>query len=358
MEWTQPGRAIDTIQAATFLSPAQARPYPRIHLYTMFVSPRTAQLLRQKPVQDSIFQAATRRTLTKQTPPTFKTNAFSRSYFTARTAKSKPLRTWQTTYRDLLLRPFRNFRANSSKNGPRLDPTPHLGSPEPTGIKARLQKLSREYGWVALGVYLSLSVLDFPFCFLAVRLAGPERIGQIEHAILTRIKFVTAPLWEMIEPIIGNWRKGKEAVNEASEAVEKAEEHVEQRPAAASKYSSAADYWGALLTHYQRHLDRAGNCLRHPQDHPDFLESTSRRCFDAQGCESASWLGLQSGPTKEDYMIVIRLEKVGARRIETLLDVLFDEEDCKIHVSNCGPGGSVYQGKSVHILLHNKGHVT
>jgi hypothetical protein len=189
----------------------------------MFVSPRTAQLLRQKPLQESIFQAATRRTLTKQTPRTLKINAFSRSYFTARTTKSKPLRSWQTTYRDLLLRPFRNFRSNSSKNGPRPDPTPHLGSPEPTGIKARLQKLSREYGWVALGVYLSLSVLDFPFCFLAVRLAGPERIGQIEHAILTRIKSVTAPLWEMVEPIIGNWRKGKDAVDEAGQAVEEAD---------------------------------------------------------------------------------------------------------------------------------------
>jgi hypothetical protein len=194
---------------------------------------------------------------------------------------------------------------------PRFDPTPHLGSPEPTGIKARLQKLSREYGWVALGVYLSLSVLDFPFCFLAVRLAGPERIGQIEHAILTRIKSVTAPLWEMVEPIIGNWRKGKEVVDEASQAVEKADEHAEQRPAAASRSIRISGYWGILLTRYQRHLDGAGNRLRHSQDHSDFLESASRRGFDAQGCESTSWLGLQSGPTEEDHMIVTCLEKGG-----------------------------------------------
>jgi len=258
----------------------------------MFVSPRTAQLLRQKPVQDSIFQAASRRTLTKQTPTTIKTNAFSRSYFTARTAKSKPLRSWQTTYRDLLLRPFRNFRSNSSKNSPRPNPTPHLGSPEPTGIKARLQKLSREYGWVALGVYLSLSVLDFPFCFLAVRLAGPERIGQIEHAILSRVKSVTAPLWEMVEPIIGNWRKGKEAAKEASDAVEKADEQAEQRPAVASRSIIVGKRWGNLLTHHQRHLDGAGNRIRHPQDRSDFPESAAYRSFDAQGCESPSWLGL------------------------------------------------------------------
>jgi hypothetical protein len=198
---------------------------------------------------------------------------------------------------------------------------------------------------VALGVYLSLSVLDFPFCFLAVRLAGPERIGQIEHAILTRIKSVTAPLWEMVEPIIGNWRKGKEAVNEASEAVEKADEHAEQRPAAASRSCGVAECLGILLTPNQRHLDGTGDCLRHPQDHSDFLESASRRGSDAQGCEGTSRLGLQSGPTEEDHMIIIhRMEKVGARRIETPLDVLIDGEDCKTHVLNCRPGGIVYQG--------------
>lgn len=84
-------------------------------------------------------------------------------------------------------------------------------------------------------MYLGLSVLDFPFCFLAVRLAGPERIGQIEHSILSSIKTVTAPLWKMLEPIVGNLRKEKQAVNEAGEAIEDAGEDAEQRPAAASR---------------------------------------------------------------------------------------------------------------------------
>lgn len=62
---------------------------------------------------------------------------------------------------------------------------------EPQGLSARLKKLSREYGWTAVGVYLSLSVLDFPFCFLLVRVVGTEKIGswsilweQCEHIIL------------------------------------------------------------------------------------------------------------------------------------------------------------------------------
>lgn len=49
---------------------------------------------------------------------------------------------------------------------------------ESLSLSARLRKLSREYGWAAVGVYLGLSVLDFPFCFLLVKWAGTERIGM------------------------------------------------------------------------------------------------------------------------------------------------------------------------------------
>ncbi|KAF2085968.1 hypothetical protein K490DRAFT_18733, partial [Saccharata proteae CBS 121410] len=78
------------------------------------------------------------------------------------------------------------------------NPTPHLGSPDPVtpSLSQRLRKLSREYGWVALGVYLGLSVLDFPFCFLAVRMLGTDRIGRWEHAAISafwRAVHVVAP---------------------------------------------------------------------------------------------------------------------------------------------------------------------
>lgn len=53
-------------------------------------------------------------------------------------------------------------------------------------LSARFKQLSRKYGWSAVGVYFGLSVLDFPFCFLAVRLVGPERIGEVEHAIVDK----------------------------------------------------------------------------------------------------------------------------------------------------------------------------
>ncbi|KAL8916219.1 MAG: hypothetical protein Q9172_006399 [Xanthocarpia lactea] len=88
--------------------------------------------------------------------------------------------------RNINRRPVRHIlskRLNSTK--PPYNPTQHLGSPEPSlSLSQRLRKLSREYGWSALGVYLLLSALDFPFCFLAVRWVGTERIGHWESIIV------------------------------------------------------------------------------------------------------------------------------------------------------------------------------
>ena len=83
-----------------------------------------------------------------------------------------------------------NKRFSSSKSP--FDPTPHLNSPEPSlSLSQRFKKLSREYGWSALGVYLLLTALDLPFCFLAVRWLGTERIGHWEHVIV-------AWFWKMV----------------------------------------------------------------------------------------------------------------------------------------------------------------
>lgn len=52
-------------------------------------------------------------------------------------------------------------------------------------LTQRLRKLTREYGRAVLGVYLLISLIDFPFCWLAVRMLGTERIGHWEHVIVT-----------------------------------------------------------------------------------------------------------------------------------------------------------------------------
>lgn len=53
---------------------------------------------------------------------------------------------------------------------------------KPLSLSQRLKKLFKDYGKSAIGVYLALSVLDFPFCFLLVRIVGTDTIGMFQHA--------------------------------------------------------------------------------------------------------------------------------------------------------------------------------
>lgn len=86
-----------------------------------------------------------------------------------------------------------NRRLNSSKS--ESSSSSSSSSSNPGSFSERLRKLSREYGWSALGIYLFLSALDFPFCFVAVRLLGVERIGHYEHIIVEGAKDISATVW-------------------------------------------------------------------------------------------------------------------------------------------------------------------
>ncbi|KAL2371296.1 hypothetical protein RJ035_004602 [Blastomyces gilchristii] len=80
--------------------------------------------------------------------------------------------------------PRRSNSSNSSSSSSSSSSSPTLS------FSQRMKKLSREYGWAALGVYLTLSALDFPFCFIAVRLLGVERIGHYEHVLVEGFKSI------------------------------------------------------------------------------------------------------------------------------------------------------------------------
>ncbi|KFY52442.1 hypothetical protein V496_08447 [Pseudogymnoascus sp. VKM F-4515 (FW-2607)] len=67
--------------------------------------------------------------------------------------------------------------ANAAKEAPKA----------PLTLGQRMKKLSREYGWSALGVYLALSALDFPLCYLLVHWLGTDRVGRWEHAVVSRV---------------------------------------------------------------------------------------------------------------------------------------------------------------------------
>ncbi|RDA89094.1 hypothetical protein CP532_2290 [Ophiocordyceps camponoti-leonardi (nom. inval.)] len=73
-------------------------------------------------------------------------------------------------------------------------------APERLSLGARLKKLSKEYGWSAVGVYLALSVLDFPFCFLLVKIVGTEKIGRLEHYIVSALTSIIP------ESMLQRWR--------------------------------------------------------------------------------------------------------------------------------------------------------
>ncbi|OJD16453.1 hypothetical protein AJ78_03394 [Emergomyces pasteurianus Ep9510] len=80
------------------------------------------------------------------------------------------------------------FRAPRRPNSTNSKSSSSSSSSSNLSFSQRMKKLSREYGWSALGVYLTLSALDFPFCFAAVRLLGVERIGHYEHVVVEGFK--------------------------------------------------------------------------------------------------------------------------------------------------------------------------
>ncbi|KAI1116339.1 hypothetical protein F5Y14DRAFT_78790 [Nemania sp. NC0429] len=106
----------------------------------------------------------------------------------------------------------RSFHKTSRQRNAKTDPDPSkpgAGAQEPLGLSARLRKLSREYGWAAVGVYLGLSVLDFPFCFLLVRVVGTDRIGELEHWLVSHVTGLIP------ESVRARWTDYRAALKEA-----------------------------------------------------------------------------------------------------------------------------------------------
>ncbi|KFA74167.1 hypothetical protein S40288_06542 [Stachybotrys chartarum IBT 40288] len=123
---------------------------------------------------------------------------------------------------------------------------------EPQSLGAKLKRLSKEYGWAAVGVYFGLSVLDFPFCFLLVRTVGAEAIGGIFPSLdVTAIipEPVRRQTSELVSSVWNAIRKkevketGKENATDAVEMatwdVKEAEEHNREGPSLATQLALA-----------------------------------------------------------------------------------------------------------------------
>lgn len=90
--------------------------------------------------------------------------------------------------------PRRNFHNTSRlRDSKHSDKGSSTKEAKAQGLSARLKQLSREYGWTAVGVYLGLSVLDFPFCFLLVRIVGTEKIGEFLRGRPPRLGLLMSP---------------------------------------------------------------------------------------------------------------------------------------------------------------------
>lgn len=179
----------------------------------------------------------------------------SRSFFTLNKAPiySKPaantasrLRSVShSRWRSLIARQLRSIRFNSSS--PKPNPTGQLGSPEPPlSLSQRLKKLSREYGWSALGVYLLLSALDFPFCFLAVRTLGTERIAHWEHVVVEGF-------WSLVHLVMPDAGKQSKAAAEAVAEEGTATWTQEVDEADARNKGEGASIWTQLALAYAIH---------------------------------------------------------------------------------------------------------
>ncbi|KAJ5757872.1 uncharacterized protein N7511_006566 [Penicillium nucicola] len=166
----------------------------RPNLLSKWIS-RPSEIL-QRTTQNNVYISSTRTSalrhtsiLSQATRRTFTTTLSQTSRLTARARPRAGPNTFQQPKQPL----NRRFNSGSAGNGG------SQARPEKETLSQRLKKLSREYGWSALGVYLALSALDFPFCFAAVRLLGVERIGYWEHIAVEFLKDKFKAVWPAVQ---------------------------------------------------------------------------------------------------------------------------------------------------------------
>ena len=149
----------------------------RIGLRTQFFPLRTPHTLTQR----TFTKRATRK------PPSF-------------TFSSHPQPSPATLFQRLRAS-IRSFHSSRTRLGAEPTPANAASEAEPTTLSGRMKKLSREYGWSALGVYLGLTALDFPFCYLLVRYLGTDKIGMFNFLRQCRDVFRSSRKLALLLPI-------------------------------------------------------------------------------------------------------------------------------------------------------------
>ncbi|KAK4610383.1 hypothetical protein CLAFUW4_13710 [Fulvia fulva] len=205
----------------------------------MLRTTRLTQVFRQTPLHEVLSRASVRRNAAQLPKLPAKTTP-RRDFATSNlrlTNSQRLIRAW----RQPAFRSGRQARYNSTKTSAEEE----LGSNAPQSLSERMKAMSRKYGWIVVGIYLGLSVLDFPFCFLAVRWFGTERIANLEHAIIDGF-------WSQVEkfaPSLKEKREAKEAIAAAEEAAREGSDAVMKE----AKKEGDASIWTQLLLAYGVH---------------------------------------------------------------------------------------------------------
>ncbi|EME44590.1 hypothetical protein DOTSEDRAFT_152532 [Dothistroma septosporum NZE10] len=206
----------------------------------MLKTTRLAHVFRQTPLHEGLSRAPLGRTFAQLAKPSARTTLQRRDFATSNLRLDhgqRLIRAW----RQSAFRSGWQARYNSTKTAAEEE----LGNKEPQSLSDRMKAMSRKYGWIVVGIYLGLSVLDFPFCFLAVRWFGTERIASLEHTIIDGF-------WSQVEKFAPSLKEKREA-KEAIAAVEEAARDGGEAVIEDAKKEGDASIWTQLLLAYGVH---------------------------------------------------------------------------------------------------------
>lgn len=129
-----------------------------------------SSILRNLP-QRSITTSATSTSATSANTIRAKSRPKTKNF----TFSSNPRPSSKTLFQRLRTRSNRYFHNSKARRNGEAKAEPVL---DETTLSGRMKKLTREYGWSVVGVYIFLSAADFPFCYLLVQTMGTDRIGK------------------------------------------------------------------------------------------------------------------------------------------------------------------------------------
>ncbi|KAF2210400.1 hypothetical protein CERZMDRAFT_113321 [Cercospora zeae-maydis SCOH1-5] len=178
----------------------------------MFKSPRLLHLFRQAAFRDGALRAPMKQTGPRRLPSPIASQKRALTTGNVRSLLGQRGRRKAQGRAKSNVRTHRGYSARVADGA------------KPRSLSERMKDMSRKYGWTVTGIYLGLSVLDFPFCFLAVKWLGTERIAEVEHTIMDGF-------WNMAEkvmPSLQERRLAKEAgaAEEAATAAREAGDQV------------------------------------------------------------------------------------------------------------------------------------